>query len=1148
MHRVTTSRAFACGLMIGLVTLTGWSGQVGGLAVASDTDATGPDATPAADEPTRAIAGFRVPDGASIRPWAAEPLLANPVAFAVDDQGRVYVAETFRLHEGVTDNRSHMYWLDDDLALTTVEGRVAMYRKHFDDATFQSYGVATDRLRLVVDSDGDGSADSSTVFADGFDDVAAGIGAGVIARDGDVWYTCIPDLWKLRDTTGDGVADVRESLHTGYGVHVAFLGHDLHGLIFGPDGKLYFSVGDRGLNVETKEGTRLELPHTGSVLRCDPDGSNLEVVATGLRNPQELAFDRFGNLFTVDNNSDGGDQARLVDIVEGGDSAWHIGWQYLTEPVARGPWNAENLWKPESEGNDAAYLLPPLANFSDGPSGLAFNPGAAGLPGRYDDHFFLADFRGTPGNSGVRSFAVEAHGASFKPVDQHEFLWSILATDVEFPPSGGMYVSDWIEGWGQPGKGRIYHLTFENPDDAAIAEVASLLAEGFDGRSTDELIGLLGHADQRVRQRAQFALADRGAEAIEPLKKRLGDEDEMVRLHALWGLGQIARTDSKALVMLSLLDDPSPHVRAQAAKLIGDLFVNPPDVPGTRGPSATRRQQQYAVLSLVERLADEEPRVRLQAAIALGKHGAIEGFEGHFGAVDGLASMIRENADADPYLRHAGVMGLLGIANNEALGTLAEDESASVRLATLLVYRRQQNPEIARFLDDPEPRLVLEAARAINDAPIDGAAAKLADLTVNAEMPLPLLRRVLNANLKLGGPDAADRLAQVAANDGMPETIRVEALAILADWADPRGRDRIVGLWRPVPGRPAEEAADAIRPVVADLLETGADPIRLASARAVASLRISEAGPALFELFADDQVEAEARVEAIRALDAIGDGRLADVARRATTDPEAAVRTEGLRLLANLDPDEALPILESVLEQGTTAERQGAFETLGRMDADRADEVLALWLDRFLAGDLPGEVQLDLIDAAERRSAEAVRDRLARIEASRPEDDPLAPYRETLLGGDVRRGREIFFERTEAQCQRCHAINGQGGEVGPELSDIGARHDRAYILESIVAPDARIAEGFETLVIATTDGQILTGIVKDDSGDSMTLMDADGKTFTIATTAIEERQRGISAMPVDLLKYLSKRDLRDLVEYLARRDGTGPGARRGHGR
>ena len=101
----------------------------------------------------------------------------------------------------------------------------------------------------------------------------------------------------------------RKPLHHGYGVHVGFLGHDLHGLRFGPDGRLYFTIGDRGLNVTTMDGQDLAVPDTGRVLRCDPDGTDLEVFATGLRNPQELAFDEFGNLFTGDNNSDGGDRA-----------------------------------------------------------------------------------------------------------------------------------------------------------------------------------------------------------------------------------------------------------------------------------------------------------------------------------------------------------------------------------------------------------------------------------------------------------------------------------------------------------------------------------------------------------------------------------------------------------------------------------------------------------------------------------------------------------------------------------------------------------------------------------------------------------------------------------------------------------------------
>lgn len=285
-----------------------------------------PKVMPASPDGERAVKGLRLSEGLKAELFAAEPLLANPVAFFADEKGRFYVCETFRHSIGATDNRNHMVWLDDDVAARTVEDRVAMFRKHLDPKMFASYGIDHDRIRLIEDSDSDGKADRATIFADGFNGIPDGIGAGVLARKGDVFYTCIPALWKLRDADGDGKADVRQALHSGYGVHVAFLGHDLHGLRFGPDGKLYFSIGDRGLNVPMPDGRRLDRNiDTGAVLRCDPDGSNLEIYATGMRNPQELAFNEFGDLFTGENNSDSGDQARFVHVVEGIDCGWRIG-------------------------------------------------------------------------------------------------------------------------------------------------------------------------------------------------------------------------------------------------------------------------------------------------------------------------------------------------------------------------------------------------------------------------------------------------------------------------------------------------------------------------------------------------------------------------------------------------------------------------------------------------------------------------------------------------------------------------------------------------------------------------------------------------------------------------------------------------------
>jgi quinoprotein glucose dehydrogenase len=115
-----------------------------------------------------------------------------------------------------------------------------------------------------------------------------------------------------------------------------------------------------------------------------------------------------------DNNSDSGDKARWVYLVEGGDSGWRVGYQFMEKPYSRGPFNAEKLWYPQFDGQ-AAYIVPPIANISSGPSGVTYNPGT-GLPEKYAEHFFLADFHGDAGSC-VHSFAVKPKGASFELVD-----------------------------------------------------------------------------------------------------------------------------------------------------------------------------------------------------------------------------------------------------------------------------------------------------------------------------------------------------------------------------------------------------------------------------------------------------------------------------------------------------------------------------------------------------------------------------------------------------------------------------------------------------------------------------------------------------------------------------------------------------------
>ena len=1059
---------------------------------------------PASNDGDLAISRFKIQPGMKLDLWAAEPLLANPVAFCIDERGRVYVAETYRQSKGVEDNRGHGHWLDDDLAAQTVEDRLAYFWKHLGDKIW-SYTNEEDRIRLIEDKDGDGKADSSTIFADGFNAVLEGSGAGVLARGNSVWYTNIPHLWRLRDESNSGRANVREPLLGGFGVRVAFRGHDMHGLVLGPDGRLYFSIGDRGFNVKTLEGKRLVYPDQGAVLRCNPDGTELEVFATGLRNPQELAFDDFGNLCTGDNNSDSGDRARWVYLVEEGDSGWRMNYQYLPD---RGPWNREKLWHPQHPGQPA-YIIPPIINIADGPSGLTHYPGV-GLPERYQDHFFLADFRGGAANSGIRSFAMKPKGAAFELVDSHEFLWSILATDVDFGPDGRMYVADWVETWEGAGKGRIYRVS--DPDslkNPTVAQGADLIRQGFELRSNTELAELLAHPNAKVRLEAQYQLAARGDKAVDVLlavaKK---NASRLARLHAVWGLGQIGRKQKSVMSgVVALLADSDLEIRANTAKVLGEA------------------RYETAADDVAKLLKDPELRVRLLATLAYSQLG-------RKAEISPVLEMLRDNADADPFLRHAGGLALSRLAEAKDLAGAAGDASPAVRMGVLLAMRHQKDSQIVRFLSDLQPELVDEAARAINDLPIDSATDALAGLAAKFELSNSTRYRVLNANFRLGTKPAAVALAAVAADGGAPEEIRLEAIAALGDWKKPSGRDRVLGSWRPIPERDPQIAASAFRDQMAGIF-AGSDKIRQAAAKSAVQLEINEVGPLLSKMVIDAELPGLMRADALEALAGLGSDRLGEAVDAALQSNQPLLRAKARRVLVKSEPERALAEGAKALEAGELVEKQSALAMLADIKGSESANLLIDWLAKAQRGEVPLEIQLDLLESASRRPLPQVQEKLKSWQAAATADDPLGAYRTAQGGGDAQRGRRIFFERGELSCVRCHKVEGRGGEVGPDLSKIGSQQKRDYLLESIVLPDKQIAKGFDPVVIVTDSGKVFSGIIREETDQQVKLITAEGNIVTIPNLEIEERTRGRSAMPEDLVKKMSRFELRDLVEFLA---------------
>ena len=1066
----------------------------------------GPRIRSASGDAQNAIAHFHVPEGLKVELFAAEPLLANPVCLRTDYSGNVYVVEGFRRAGGIVDIRNHRDWVEEDLASQTVADRIALLRRKYGPNIFKLRSE-TDCVQLLQDTHGTGKADKSTVFADGFNAIEDGIAASVLPGSHGVYLADIPSLYLLRDTTGKGVADERKVLATGFGVHISYRGHDMHGLRMGPDGRVYFSIGDRSANaVSLIDGSKVVNIDSGAVFRCDPDGSHLELFASGLRNPQQLVFDEYGNLFTGDNNPDYGDPARWVYVVQGGDSGWRIGYQLNSTPVLGGQWMSEELWQVQPKLN-AAYIVPPVAHLGSGPSGVACYPGT-GLSDHWKEHLFMCDFRGSAQSSSIHAFRMKAMGAGFELVDHESFMSGCLVTDLDFTMNGGAYVSDWVQGWSGAGKGRIYRVF--DPVAAKspiVSQTKALLAEGMTSRRAGDLVALLAHPDMRVRQEAQFELVSRGPDSI-PILSRIAATaaNRFARIHVIWGLGQLGRKTPSALSpVVALLADSDDEIRAQAAKVLGDDVV----------PQASDK--------LLKLLTDTSPRVRFFAAQALG-HLKVSG------AIEPLLAMLNENADRDGWLRHAGVMGLIGSGNPDALLAHVTDPSASVRMGVLLALRRLHRPEVARFLHDAEPRLVLEAARAIYDVPIPESMPALASLAADTSEAEPVFARAVGANFYLGTADSAKTLAGVAKNQGAVTTWRVAALKALGQWEAPPPLDIFLHAYRPLPTRPLAEARDAIAPVLTTLLDSAPVEVQVAAIGLIEKLKIEDPG-VLNALATGGKLPTSVRQQALEVMTRRKDPGLASVVEVALADTNIPLRCTAIRCLASL-PD-ANSRLAAFAEKGSIPERQAAFDALGELQGAQTDQLLATWMNKMLASQVPPELHQNIVDAVSNRSDASLASLLTQYENSFFKADKLAPYRDALLGGDAASGRKIFRERVDVSCVRCHAVGRDGGIVGPRLDGIGDRQGREYLLESIVFPNARIAPGFESVTIKTRQGKTVSGILKKEGAGKIELLDADGKLIKVPADQVVSRERGLSAMPEGLAKILSRRDLRDVVEFLA---------------
>ncbi len=1051
--------------------------------------------------------------------WAEAPLLQNPVSLSFDTEGRLYVVETTRRGAVDVDIRSHKPWVVEDLANQSIDDFRSFVRRRFApeaSASNQKWPAdlnedgrhdwrdlteLSDSLRVLEDLDGDGRADQSTVFATGFNEEITGVAEGVLWHENDVFYTIFPDLWKLKDTNKDRVADERESLFRGFGVHAAFDGHDIHGLTVGPDGKLYFSVGDNGTSVRTKEGELLHYPNQGLILRCDYDGANLEVFAHGLRNPQEIAFDDFGNLFTVDNDGDmRGERERFVYLVEGGDSGWRLNWQFRTEGWSKytkqplyNPWIDERMWVPHEPGQPA-FITPPLSNYSIGPGGFKYHPGI-GLNDAYRGYFFLVQFPAKV----VSAFRAVPKGASFEMADEHPFHEGLMISAVHFGNDGAFYMADWEGKWMPNEKGSIKKV--DDPREAGSPrrrELERLLRTDLDG---EDHLALLGYPDQRVRQRAQAHLVRRGAgEALMNVAEST-QSPQLARIHALWGLQQLKGNGVERFVERLPFHDRDPEIQAQCAKVAGALTLSKTGA------------------LLVKQLNHPSARVRFFAAIALGKAPHDRGFEA-------LVRMLEENNEQDAYLRHAGAMGLRGY---EATATLSKHPSKAVRLAAVVALRKAANPHIAAFLNDDDPEVIAEAARAIHD-----------DFSIPQALPAlskcppqgneGLVRRILNANLRVGTAEAAERLTSYALNEEHPSALRLEAALCLVHWdADPY-LDRVTGRVRELDERNDSLGRKCLQRVWPDLIAT-ADSEMLRGLTRLADDHELPLDLSLIEkLTTTDSHASAVRAEAIALLTKRQFARLPDVLPQWLQSKDAEVRIAARKSLAQTNTEAFFEFVASTLGE-TIAERQSTYQLLGEIKDPRATAILETAFQDLLKDAIKPELRLDVFLAA--KAQESLAPQVGKFEAALPQDDPLAVHRMTLQGGDLGRGKQIVHTHASTQCLRCHNIDAKTQQLGPNLAGVGSRLTPDALLESLILPNATIAEGFDMVSLEIKNRTTpVAGTVLEETEDAWMISQLGGDAIKVSKDSVENIQRlSLSSMP-PMAGVLSLPEIRDVLAYL----------------
>lgn len=957
------------------------------------------------------------------------------------------------------------------------------------------------RVVRLVDSDGDGKFDSRIVAAK---DLA--FPEGVLCVGNSILVSAPPIIWKLTDADGDGVCEQRDVWHDGQ--TITGCANDLHGPYMGRDGWIYWCKGafaEQNYTLLNGKPLKTKASH---IFRKRLEGGALEpVMSGGMDNPVEVAITPEGERFftsTFLQHPGDGKRDGIAHAVYGGlhgkDNANAIDGHVRTGP-----------------------LMPIMTHLGPAaPSGLICLESAdlvSGLGSPNSSHRTLA--AALFNLQRVTLHQLVPNGASFVTQDHNLVVSDRIdfhPTDIIEDADGSLLVID-TGGWynlccpsskvdQQTAQGGIYRVSSPKTRLVKDARGREIRWESVDSK---QALQMLGDSRSWVRRRASDLLVAQASESVSLLGELLANAQAPVdqRLEALWTLCRSGSAVSSQS-LLSALSSESPSIRQAAAHAISVQRIS---------------EARQKLESIVRK--DSVAAVRRSAAEALGRVGDHE-------SVNTLMSAIAEVVD-DRALEHSLLYAMIELGAVDKLAPYLASEQPIQQRAALMVLDQLKaadalKPEQVFTLLNSSHDALRAAAREVLSRHGEWASSSEAHLKAlwDAAVQQPGSREAIvsivgawstQATVQqlvgewltsaASAPVKRQDVLQAILTNFTSKAVAREWSKPIAQWLKAADANRQDALTRWLASLDGAQLADQ------ELIQTIIELAHQSSSRPTSALRYISALPigtktdrsGLSALTVDEFLSREAHTDRDAATSALG---------RLQLD-----RTDALRVLDGLNQVEPLRLLP-------------AIAAVNRLKDDELDARLLTQLAKLPAARTVSTDQIKNLYKNRKADLRSQADRTIE-QLTRPAEDVAAKIEATLAKlkpGDPVRGYTIFRSE-KAACSACHRVGYVGGNIGPELTKIGATRTRRDLLEAILFPSSRLEQSYQPTRILTADGQVHNGLVKRDTAEELELVVATGKSVTIPAGEVERRElSNLSIMPAGLEELISMDDLADLLALL----------------